>query len=379
MKKRHGIGLSVLVVVFVVYVFIASTTRWIADFKLPDQLTFRKQPNQFLNANVQVSTKSAPIIRFEPKPLNTTAIFANDHSWVATASASKTTTIVMTGDLIPVRTTNAKVAPTNNFDIPFKDTADILRRADLSVVNLETPLTKNCPLTNQGMSFCGDSRWATGMKNAGIDVATLENNHITNKGTDGVNQTINYLQEAGIEFANRNKLLIKKVKDKKIGILAFNGIGEKIDRPKIADKINESKQLVDILIVAYHWGKEYTYDPAPDSTVAPDNPVEIAHLAIDSGADLVQGNHPHWVQGIEIYKDRLISYALGNYIFDQDWSIETQEGAVAKYTFYENTLIDMEITPIKIEGQTTATVATGDARFKILNKMRESSERLMKY
>lgn len=378
MKKRHSFGLTIIVLIFIIYTFVASTTNYVENFKLPDQFTFKKKQNQFLNSDVQIGTKSSPLIVFQPKPLTTVDIFKRDHGWTATLSASKTTTIVATGDLIPARTTNARVVAGGNFDLPFQDTSDVLRKADIAITNLESPLIKGCPITNEGMSFCGDIRWALGMKNAGIDIATLENNHITNKGGPGVDQTIKALADQGIDFANRNKLLIRRIKDKNFGFLAFNGVGEKLDKESVVSKVTDSKSQVDMLIVSIHWGKEYTFDPLSDYSVAPDNPKDIAHLILDSGADLIIGNHPHWVQGLEIYNGKVVTYSHGNYIFDQNWSIETQEGTLAKYTFYENSLVDIEFIPTYIENQSLAKVATGEKRDKILNQIKGATERLMK-
>ena len=87
--------------------------------------------------------------------------------------------------------------------------------------------------------------------------------------------------------------------------------------------------------MAYHWGAEYVSVPTVGAGIAEDDPVEIGHLAVDAGADFVIGNHPHWVQGVELYKGKYIAYAHGNFIFDQMWSYETRVGVVGKYTFYD--------------------------------------------
>ena len=102
-------------------------------------------------------------------------------------------------------------------------------------------------------------------------------------------------------------------------------------------------------VVSFHWGKEYELLPVAGPGIAPDNPKEIGHLAIDDGADLVIGNHPHWVQPVEIYNGHLITYAHGNFIFDQMWSQETREGMVGRYTFYGTRLIRVDYRPLVID------------------------------
>ena len=104
----------------------------------------------------------------------------------------------------------------------------------------------------------------------------------------------------------------------------------------------------------------------------------MGHLAIDSGADLVIGNHPHWVQPIEIYKDKLITYAHGNFVFDQEWSLKTKQGVIGMYTFYNNHLVDVEYLPLQIEDFGQPYFLTGEAKQNILSSMKIQSEDLNK-
>src|SRR5690606_2312827 len=115
----------------------------------------------------------------------------------------------------------------------------------------------------------------------------------------------------------------------------------KADPDIIRKEIQEARNMADIVIVQFHWGVEYVSQPSERQR-------KLGMLAIDSGADLVIGNHPHWIQPIEIYKDKLITYAHGNFIFDQMWSEKTKEGVIGKYYFYNNKLVDAEYMPIKI-------------------------------
>src|SRR6185437_11714659 len=103
---------------------------------------------------------------------------------------------------------------------------------------------------------------------------------------------------------------------------------------------------------------------------------ELAHLAIDSGADLVIGNHPQWIEPAELYKGKLITYAHGNFVFDQMWSEKTEEGIVGKYTFYDKRLIDVEYLPIKIEDYGQPYFLQGTDKQKILDQMKQDSEEL---
>ena len=253
----------------------------------------------------------------------------------------KTITIITTGDVIPARTVNYKMTKYNNFKYPFEKTAGFLKSADLTLINLESPLIKNCPVTNEGMIFCGDQRFIEGLKFADIDVVNLANNHVSNYGIDGIKQTVQLLENNNIlTCGSFNNLAIKQLNNLKIGFLGWNLL-EKFDEQEILQIISQSKQKVDLLIVSFHWGAEYMPAPA-------DWQKKLAYKIIEAGADMIVGNHPHWIQPIEFYKNKLIIYSHGNFIFDQEWSQETKTGVIGKHTFSDNKLIDSQFFPIFI-------------------------------
>lgn len=243
-------------------------------------------------------------------------------------------TLIATGDVIPARGANWPAVTGGDFTYNWKKTADFLKKGDLTLINLETPLTKNCPLQTEGMNFCGDARHIKGIIFAGVNTVAIANNHIGNYAQSGINETKALLDANKIGWGGFGNLDIQEVKGTKFGFLAFNGIGVSINQEALAKEIKTAKPKVDVLVVSIHWGDEYVLVPRKYGNIAPDDPIQIGHLIIDSGADLVIGNHPHWVQGIELYQDKLITYAHGNFIFDQTWSKETQEGVVGEYTFY---------------------------------------------
>jgi poly-gamma-glutamate capsule biosynthesis protein CapA/YwtB (metallophosphatase superfamily) len=100
----------------------------------------------------------------------------------------------------------------------------------------------------------------------------------------------------------------------------------------------------DVVIVFPHWGVEYRAKPTAGQR-------NLAHLAIDAGADLVIGNHPHWVEGMEVYKGKPIWYALGNFVFDQTWSEPTMEGITLDLTFRGKELVQVRMRPHLIMGK----------------------------
>jgi poly-gamma-glutamate synthesis protein (capsule biosynthesis protein) len=141
-------------------------------------------------------------------------------------------------------------------------------------------------------------------------------------------------------------------------------------------QIKALRQQVDVLAVAVHWGAEYVSLPQTAPGVAEDDPVEIAHLAIDAGADLMIGNHPHWVQAVELYKGKFIAYAHGNFIFDQMWSYETRVGVIGRYTFYDDVLIGVEFIPVLSEEFAQPVPVQGADAQAVLDGMKAASEGL---
>lgn len=302
------------------------------------------------------------------------SIFAADHSWVNALPPEKTITMIATGDVIPARSVNSGMVARNNFRWPFEKTADVLSAADMTVINLETPLISSCVARIDGMVFCGSPRAAEGLTYAGIDIATLGNNHVGNYSEAGIEETKQVLALAGI-LPVSGSVVYKTVKGATFAFLAYNDIGSAepgvpwADQEKIIRDIKEAKAHADIVVVAYHWGTEYVTQPNARQR-------ELAHMAVDSGADVVLGNHPHWVEPVELYKDAFIIYAHGNFVFDQEWSEETKRGVVGKYVFYDNKLVDVEYLPVRIVDYGQPYFLAQDEAAFVLKAMEQASRDL---
>jgi poly-gamma-glutamate synthesis protein (capsule biosynthesis protein) len=283
-------------------------------------------------------------------------------------------TVIATGDVIPARYTDKTIRELgNDFNYTVDQTKQLTAAADITVINLEAPLVSYCPLTEGGFTFCGQPGFTEALQTAGVDVVTLENNHISNYGYPGVEETQGYLDAAGMKWADRSTAAIVEVRGMKFGFLAFNAVGEVVDRDAMVAQIQALRPQVDVLSVAFHWGAEYLNVPTTSAGIADDYPPELGYLAIDAGADLIIGNHPHWVQGVEVYKGKFIAYAHGNFIFDQMWSYETRLGVLGKYTFYDDTLIGVEYTPMRIDNYAQPVPLTGQERQDVLDTMRQAS------
>ena len=271
-------------------------------------------------------------------------------TYTAPVDPSKIRTLLVTGDVIPARGVAYFAAVRHDYLWPFRPTAAYTKNADITYINLEAPLFAGCPVSPaSSFTFCGDPRFVDGFTAMGADVANLANNHLSNYGAAGINSTQQLLNSHGILTSGLGPVAVIDVRGIKFGFIGFNGVGRAIDKEALKAGIARARQQADIVVVQFHWGKEYERQPMPDKGVpTPDDPVVIGHDAIDWGADIVIGNHPHWYQGVEIYHGKLITYAHGNFVFDQMWSEETREGVIGTYTFYGTQLVAATWKPYRI-------------------------------
>jgi poly-gamma-glutamate capsule biosynthesis protein CapA/YwtB (metallophosphatase superfamily) len=262
---------------------------------------------------------------------------------------TKVRTLLVTGDIIPARGVNYFATIKHDFLWPFRPTADYTKNADITYISLESPLFAGCGVDpGPSFTFCGDARFINGLTLMGAKVANLANNHLTNYGAAGVNATVQLLDQNGIKNSGLGPVAVIDVRGIKFGFIGFNGVGRAVDQVALKEGIARAREQADIVVVQFHWGKEYERQPMADPHVpTPDDPVAIGHNAIDWGADIVIGNHPHWYQGVEMYHGKLITYAHGNFVFDQMWSEETREGVIGTYTFYGTQLVAATWKPVR--------------------------------
>lgn len=322
-----------------------------------------------------------------PPPLTVRSIFAARAPSLARYDHRKLRTLIATGDVIPARSVNYQMVTRNDFLFPFRPTAGYLRTGDITLINLETPLIAGCPVTVGGMSFCGDPRAVQGLRYAGVDVACTANNHIGNYGNAGIAETWQHLRAAGIKPCGLDHTAFVTVRGLRFAFLAYNCVGQRFDYALARQEIRAARRQAQVVIVSVHWGKEYVDVPQIAPGIADDDPVKVAHWIIDSGADLIIGNHPHHVQGVEIYHGHLITYAHGNFAFDQMFTVQdcpgdanflctTREGVVGTYTFYGPRLVSVYYDPVVIYDYAQPRWATPAQGRVILAGMKRSTQKL---
>jgi poly-gamma-glutamate synthesis protein (capsule biosynthesis protein) len=240
--------------------------------------------------------------------------------------------LLFVGDIMMTRSVEGKINDLNKkFIFPFLNILDYLRGFDYVVANLEGPISDKGVKIGSIYSFRMKPNVAEALSNANINVVNLANNHIFDYGKIAFEDTLKNLDKNNIKyFGNSYEPLIIEKEGVKIGFLGFsdflkhlkvkeNKIGIAVVNDNLSDIIRKAKEKVDILIVSFHWGEEY-------QKLANERQEKLAKIAIDSGADLVIGHHPHVIQDIEKYKEKFIFYSLGNFIFDQNFSKETMIG-----------------------------------------------------
>ncbi|HZS13468.1 MAG TPA: CapA family protein [Candidatus Dormibacteraeota bacterium] len=286
--------------------------------------------------------------------------------------------LVVTGDVIPARETGHLIRVRGDWTYPLAATKDILQSGDVTFVNLESPLLPSCPDVVTGFTFCADARFAAAMQGAGVDVVNVANNHSTNEGQSGLDQTVSVVQSHGMMVSGFSRIAVMDVRGLRFAFVGMNLVGSKLDPAQLQSLITKARSEADVVVVQFHWGREYETYPFSAAGIAPDDPKVVGRLAVDDGADIVIGNHPHCVQGSEMYKGHLITYAHGNFIFDQNWSVGTQEGVIGKYWFAGTRLVGVQYVPVRINADVQPRPldpATGEGA-QILGRMLRSTQEL---
>ncbi len=293
--------------------------------------------------------------------------------------------MIAVGDILLTRSVGAQIDKTQDPNLPFANFREMLDGADITFGNLECPLDPGDMRTLEGLIFKCPVKYVPGLTNAGFDVLSTANNHTLDQGADNVDFTIDYLKSVGIRHVGTSAsttapegVTIER-DGMKFGFLAYsytarNDGGQSVhpqiatmdDIEKLKVQISNFKTKSDIVIISMHAGTEYTRKPNQEQ-------VDFAHAAIDAGADIVIGHHPHWIQTIEIYKDKPIFYSLGNFVFDQMWSQDTREGLIIKLSIIDNQLQKAELVPVIIENFCCPRLATEIETKNILEKINASS------
>lgn len=280
----------------------------------------------------------------------------------------------------PARSLNA-FYNTQGPDYFFKNVRSILEEDDLSIINFEGTLTTSDQRAEKKFAFKADPEYVKILTGSSVEAANMANNHSSDYGKDSLTDTISTLEEAGIATFGYEEVNILEVNGIKVGLA---GIYELAEHEKKKQQVKENIAALkeagsDLIIVNFHWGVEREYVP---------NEVQkmLAHLAIDEGADLVIGHHPHVLQGVEKYKDKYIAYSLGNFCFGGNSNPQDKDTMIFQQTFtFEDgklkkddkiNMIPCSISSSSNRNDYRPTPLEGDEKQRVLDKIEEYSAQL---
>ncbi|HOK00570.1 MAG TPA: CapA family protein [Candidatus Pacearchaeota archaeon] len=291
--------------------------------------------------------------------------------------------LIAVGDISYSRGVERIVKKQNDINYPFLKIGDYLKNADLVFGNLETPITEGREINDFEMIFRSNPLTEKALKLNNFSILSLANNHTPNFGEKGLKDTFFYLGKEGIKYVGageNEKTAYQPVYIEKKGIkfafLAYNDFDVVplsykatenyagtafMETEKMIEAVKKAKQKSDFVIVSMHSGNEYVNKPNSSQ-------VNFAHSAIDAGADLVIGHHPHVVQILEKYKDKYIFYSLGNFIFDQQAS-ETRKGLMIKVYFTKDEITKISLLPIIMKNLAQPEIADINEAKKILQRL----------
>jgi poly-gamma-glutamate capsule biosynthesis protein CapA/YwtB (metallophosphatase superfamily) len=285
------------------------------------------------------------------------------------------------GDLILAG--HYETAAGSNPDLAFEQ-FDLFRTDDISLVNLECPITARGIKSEKPYTFRMLPSYTASLARAGIDVVNIANNHIFDYGIEGLFDTISYLDSSGIRHIGAGmtvqearKPVIFALRGLRIGFLGYYAGGEAQSADDSIPGVNrrslrnvaagisdlKARDSADYIIVTFHWGKEKAEQPDPEQ-------IWFAHQAIDAGADAVIGHHTHIFSGIERYRKGVIVYSLGNFVFGGKFQTSYDAG-IFEIRLGKSS-VQYSVIPVRVK-KWKARLLEGKSRDEFISQIKERS------
>jgi poly-gamma-glutamate capsule biosynthesis protein CapA/YwtB (metallophosphatase superfamily) len=278
---------------------------------------------------------------------------------VSNSNMNKSVTITAVGDVTLAGNFNRKMEELKeSYEYPFNKVKKHLEDS-ITIANLETALTEYDKKTPKKFNFKGKPEYVKCLTAGSIEIVNIANNHSFDYGEKGLEDTVKALENENIAYCggglNIEKAREPKIVEKdgiKIAFLGYAQVGREFkassNKPGIVpslenyvkEDVRNAKEKVDIVVVSFHYGVELAEKPNEHQKV-------ISRIAIDSGADIVLGHHPHVVQGVEQYKKGIIFYSLGNFCFGGNSNPIDKDSFIAKIKVNKYGIQEMDIIPIK--------------------------------
>lgn len=260
----------------------------------------------------------------------------------------------------------------------FRNVKSIFESDDLTIANNEGTFTTSTQREDKQFAFKADPAFAKIYSSSSVEAVNTANNHSRDYGEQSFTDTMNALDQEGVVHFGYDETQLMEIKGVKVGLVGIYELHDHLERTQqLKDNIAKvKKEGAQLVIVIFHWGNEK--ESVPDS-----NQMTLGRLAIDEGADLVCGHHPHVLQGIETYKGKNIVYSLGNFCFGGNSYPSDMDSMIFQQTFTidENGVKEDNVTnviPCSISSDYgynnyQPTPATGDEKIRIQNKIDERS------
>lgn len=264
----------------------------------------------------------------------------------------------------------------NDYSYFFRNVKDIFSEDDLTIINFEGTLSERGSRQSKQFAFRGKPEYTEILTSSSVEAANLSNNHSSDYGAESKEDTITHLNNAGVLTFSGTDVCVTEVKGVKVGLVGVYCLNEK-GAAELEPSMNAVKeQGAELIIVNCHWGKESAKTPNSDQ-------IEIAHKAVDLGADLVVGHHPHVLQGIEKYNGKYIVYSLGNFCFGGNRNPSDKDTMIFRQTFTisegepeddDNILIiPCAVSSVSDRNNYQPTPLDGDEATRVMEKISERS------
>ncbi len=255
----------------------------------------------------------------------------------------------------------------------------VFEEDDVTIVNFEGTISDRGERADKTFAFRGKPEYVKVLTTSSVEAANLANNHSADYGEESLSDTIKYLNEAGIINCIGTNAPVQEINGIKVGFVGIDALDED-EAAKIDKAIGSVKNLgAQLIIVSMHWGIEKENEPTQEQ-------IELAHKAVDLGADVVLGTHPHVLQGIEKYNGKYIVYSLGNFCFGGNDNPSDKDTMIYRqvFTFVDGVLRlddNYVVIPAVISGHDDyndyqPAIADGDRKTEIQNRITEYSASL---
>ncbi len=273
---------------------------------------------------------------------------------ITLTAAGDTTTTNAFNETINYLKNNSNIDP---YDQIIQYVKNEFTTSDINILNLEEAITNSKIHQQKEYAFASDSAHVKLLKKLNINIVNLANNHFMDYYNKGALDTIQALEDNSIEYcgggrniehASQLKTIYKN--NITVGFLGYAIVGRgsratiisgtnPYDKEVTQKQISNAKDLCDILVISSHWGKEREYNPSKEQ-------IETAKVFINAGADIILGHHPHVIQEAREYKNKLIFYSLGNFIFGGNTNPTDKNGLIAKIELNKQGIINYRQIPI---------------------------------